>query len=183
MTSCSIFSYFGEFSLCRQYFDYEPSLLAPMPLKPVNSNARTQNLLGVLSRPHSDHRGPVSAQVYLKNWCCGHYNPSEKHRKAPINQKSSDFCEQFCFATLLTPNACFGGPGRPESDLKISGENEMARSKNKDIDSSTRTVPEHLSKLGSKMLPKSTKNQIWALGSSRPPTGCKVPKWRHQACQ
>ena len=40
--------------------------LAPSLLKPLKSSPGYQNLPGVLSRPHSDHRGPVSAQVYLK---------------------------------------------------------------------------------------------------------------------
>ena len=40
--------------------------LAPRPLKPLKSSVGYQNLPGVLSRAHSDHQGPVSAQVYLK---------------------------------------------------------------------------------------------------------------------
>ncbi len=42
-------------------------VLAPKPLKPLKSRPGGQNLLGVLVRDHSDHWGPVSAQVYLKN--------------------------------------------------------------------------------------------------------------------
>ena len=40
--------------------------LAPGPLKPLKSSPGYQNLPGVLLRDHSDHWGPVSAQVYLK---------------------------------------------------------------------------------------------------------------------
>ena len=42
--------------------------LAPVSLRQLNSNARHENLPGVLSGPHSDHHGPVSAQVYLKKY-------------------------------------------------------------------------------------------------------------------
>ena len=41
------------------------NFLGPSPLKPLKTSLGYQNLPGVLSRPHSDHQGPVSAQVYL----------------------------------------------------------------------------------------------------------------------
>ena len=41
--------------------------LALGPLKPVKSNPGGQNLPGVLFRDHSDHWGPVPAQIHLKN--------------------------------------------------------------------------------------------------------------------
>ena len=40
--------------------------LAPSLLKPLKSSPRYQKSLGVLPRDHSDHWGPVSAQIYLQ---------------------------------------------------------------------------------------------------------------------
>ena len=41
--------------------------LAPRPLKPLKSSPRYQNLYGILLRDHSDHQGPLSDPIYLKN--------------------------------------------------------------------------------------------------------------------
>ena len=53
------------------------------PLKTLKSSLEYQILPGVLSRSHSDHWGPVSAQVYLKKWCFGYYMPPQKHDGPP----------------------------------------------------------------------------------------------------
>ena len=45
--------------------------LAPSPQKPLKSSPQYQNLAGDLLITHSDHWGPVSAQIYLqKRWFC-----------------------------------------------------------------------------------------------------------------
>ena len=56
-----IFSFFFMNSSSNMYHHF----LAPSLLKALKSSPRYQNLPGVSPRTHSDHRGPVSAQIYL----------------------------------------------------------------------------------------------------------------------
>ena len=77
-----IFFIFRDFFIYRQCFDDKssfPCSCASITL--IIQCATSKSAYGLIS--HSGHWGPASGQVYLKDWCFGHYLYSKKHKGPP----------------------------------------------------------------------------------------------------